>query len=320
MSYATRPPDRFPNSTATNRCYTGCVRRLIINADDFGLTVGVNRAIAEAHQRGIVSSATIMANSRAFSDAVDQARYLLRRSTNFGVGCHVVLLDGESLLGRDEVHSLLQPGTENGDQQLRTSLSDFAMAALRGKLNADEIQAEAMAQMQRIQSAGIPLSHFDTHKHAHMFSAVLQPLLRAARALEVPAVRNPFGRLFPLPLVELLRQGRLWTRFAQMSVLRSFAARFRAQVSSHGLRTTDGTLGVFVTGVLDLDLFVTIVDSVPQGTWEFVCHPGYNDSDLDQVRTRLRQSRAQELEVLTSSEAKQALERRDIQLISYRQL
>ena len=89
---------------------------------------------------------------------------------------------------------------------------------------------------------------------------------------------------------------------------------------AHGLRTTDGTFGVLVTGVLDLNLFLTIVDSIPQGTWEFVCHPGYNDSDLDQVRTRLRQSRAQELEVLTSVEAKQALERCGIELISYHQL
>lgn len=311
---------RAPNSTATSRCYTGCVRRLIINADDFGLTSGVNRAIAEAHRRGVVSSATLMANSRAFEDAIDLARSLLRGSTTFGVGCHVVLLDGEPLLGGDEVHSLLQPVGENGDRQLRTSLSDFAMAALRGKLNADEIQAEAMAQMRRVQSAGIRLSHFDTHKHAHMFSAVLRPLLRAARALDVPAVRNPIGRFFPLPLSKLLRQSRLWTRFTQMSVLRSLAARFRAEVLAHGLRTTDGTFGVLVTGVLDLNLFLTIVDSIPQGTWEFVCHPGYNDSDLDQVRTRLRQSRAQELEVLTSVEAKQALERCGIELISYHQL
>jgi predicted glycoside hydrolase/deacetylase ChbG (UPF0249 family) len=77
---------------------------------------------------------------------------------------------------------------------------------------------------------------------------------------------------------------------------------------------------VQVTGILALDLFVEIASSLPEGTWEFVCHPGYNDSDLDGVRTRLRASRKQELEVLTSPEAKRALEKRGVQLISYNEL
>jgi predicted glycoside hydrolase/deacetylase ChbG (UPF0249 family) len=105
-----------------------------------------------------------------------------------------------------------------------------------------------------------------------------------------------------------------------MSVLRGFSARFKAEVQKQGLRTTDGSFGVLVTGVLNLDLFVTIADAIPEGTWEFVCHPGYNDSDLDCVRTRLRESRAQELTVLTSPQAKRALERRGIELISYHEL
>ena len=77
---------------------------------------------------------------------------------------------------------------------------------------------------------------------------------------------------------------------------------------------------MLVTGILDLKLFSKIVDNIPEGTWEFVCHPGYNDAELDKVRTRLRQSRAQELELLTSPEAREALQRRGIELISYREL
>jgi predicted glycoside hydrolase/deacetylase ChbG (UPF0249 family) len=105
-----------------------------------------------------------------------------------------------------------------------------------------------------------------------------------------------------------------------MSVLRSFAPSFRREVASHGLRTPDGALGVLVTGILDVGLFVEIASCIPEGTWEFVCHPGYNDSDLDGVRTRLRASREQELQVLTSAEARQALERRGVQLISFNEL
>ena len=279
------------------------MRRLIINADDFGLTVGVNRAIAEAHSRGIVTSATLMANSRAFDEAAALARSMTVGGSHFSVGCHVVLLDGEPLLPPERVRSLLEPGGRDG--QFRTKLNDFVIASFRGKLQPGEIEAEASAQMRRLQAAGIAPSHFDTHKHAHMFPAVLRPLLRAARACGVPAVRNPFGQIWPLPFGELIRKRHLWTRFAELNVLRNFAAKFRDEVEAHGLRTTDGSVAVLVTGSLDLKLFTTIMERLPEGTWELVCHPGYNDADLGQVRTRLRQSRVQEMELLTSDAAKQ---------------
>jgi predicted glycoside hydrolase/deacetylase ChbG (UPF0249 family) len=293
------------------------VRRLIVNADDFGLTAGVNRAIAEAHQRGIVTSATLMANSQAFSEAVETAKSLGPQD-RFGVGCHVVLLDGEPLSSPDKVPTLLE--SSNGTHRFRESLNDFVVASFRHKLNPDEIEAEAGAQIARMQAAGINPSHFDTHKHAHMFPAVLRPLLRAARARGVKAVRNPFGQVWPLPLTSLLRTRQVWKRFAQLNVLRNFAGNFRREVEAHGLKTTDGSLGVLATGVLDLKMFTAIIESVPDGTWEFVCHPGYSDADLDRVHTRLRHSREQELSLLTSSEAKELLQRRGVQLISYHEL
>jgi chitin disaccharide deacetylase len=295
------------------------VRRLIINADDFGLTAGINRGIADAQQHGIVTSATLMANSRAFDEAAALARSLAVKTARFSVGCHVVLLDGEPVLPATRVGSLLQPGARNGSH-FRVRLNDFVVAAYLGKLRPDEIEAEAVAQIRRLQSAGVETSHFDTHKHAHMFPMILRPLLRAARAQNVPAVRNPFGQVWPLPLGDCVRSYRLWKRCAQLNVLRNFAAKFRNEVEAHGLRTTDGSVAVLVTGVLDLKLFSKIVDNIPEGTWEFVCHPGYNDSDLAQVRTRLRQSRTQELELLTSPEARTVLQRQGVDLISYREL
>ena len=292
------------------------MRRLIINADDFGLTAGVNRAIAEAHQRGIVTSSTLMANSQAFDEAVAIARSAT--GNNFSVGCHVVLLDGEPLLPATQVPSLLEP--KNGASCFRESLNGFAVASFRHQLNPEEIEAETAAQIGRLQASGIQASHLDTHKHAHMFPGVLRPLLRGAKSKGVGAVRNPFGQVWPLPLASLLRTRQVWIRFAQLNVLRNFAGNFRREVEAHGLRTTDGSLGVLVTGVLDLKLFTAIVESIPDGTWEFVCHPGYNDADLDNVRTRLRSSRQQELSLLTSPEAKDLLRRRGVELISYHEL
>jgi len=296
------------------------VRRLIINADDFGLTRGVNRAILEARERGVVTSTTLMANSRAFDDAADKAKSPARAGGHLSVGCHVVLLDGEPLLPAGQVATLLQQNTGNGRPRFRDSLNDFVVASFRHKLNPSEIEAEAAAQIERIQATGVELSHFDTHKHAHMFPAVLRPLLRAAGARKVRAVRNPFGQVWPLPWTSVLRTRRLWKRFAQLNVLRRFAANFRQEVETHGLRTTDGSLGVLVTGVLDLPLFTAIIESMPEGTWEFVCHPGYNDADLDSVQTRLRQSREQELRVLTSDEAKEILRQQKVERISYNDL
>jgi len=294
------------------------VRRLIINADDFGLTFGINRAISEAHERGVVTSTTLMANSRAFREATTLARSAAER--RLSVGCHVVLLDGEPLLPADRVPTLLQDTPSNGNSRFRDNLNDFVVASFRHRLDPAEIEAEAAAQIERAQSAGVQLSHFDTHKHAHMFPAVLRPLLRAASASKVPAVRNPFGQVWPLPWTGVLRTRQLWKRFAQLNVLRNFATNFRREVEAHGLRTTDGSLGVLVTGVLDLKLFSAILEGMPEGTWEFVCHPGYNDADLDRVQTRLRHSREQELQLLTSSEAKEVLRRQNIQLISYHEL
>ena len=294
------------------------MRRLIINADDFGLTPGVNRAIAEAREHGIVTSATLMANARAFEEAAALARSMTAQGPGFSVGCHVVLLDGEPLLPPERISSLLQPGSANG--HLRSSLNDFVLASFRGKLLPDELEAEAAAQIRRLRAAGVDPSHFDTHKHAHMFPAILAPLLRAARACGVRAVRNPFGQAWPLPFGDIVRQRRLWTRFAQLNVLRTFAAKFRQTVEAHDMRTTDGSVAVLLTGSLDLALFRKLVERLPEGTWEFVCHPGYNDAELDQVRTRLRQSREQELALLTSPQAREVLRQQGIELISYREL
>jgi predicted glycoside hydrolase/deacetylase ChbG (UPF0249 family) len=301
-------------------CYTESVRRLIVNADDFGMTSGVNRAIVEGCEQGIITSTTLMANAGAFDDAVARVRDLRLRQPRFSIGCHVVLLDGVPILPPDRVPTLLQAPSNGNTQQLRRDLTDFARSAVTGKVMPEEIEAEADAQIRRIQGAGIALSHFDCHKHAHMFPAVLKPLLAAAKARGIAAVRNPFGQLFPLPFDRVLKSPKLWRRLAELGVLRNFAAKFRREVEEQGLRTPDGSVGVVVTGRLDPGCFIDLLEGLPEGTWEFVCHPGYNDADLDRVRTRLRQSREEELALLISLEAKAALQRRGIELIGYHEL
>jgi hopanoid biosynthesis associated protein HpnK len=289
------------------------VRRLIVNADDFGFTAGVNRAIVEAHTRGVVTSSTLMANGRAFDDAVR----LAKTAPALSVGCHIVLIDGAPVCDAKLLPSLAS--TDSGTAHFRDGLKSFAVRALAGRMNAREIEAEAIAQIRKLQSAGIRVSHVDTHKHTHLFPAILRPLLRAAKACGVTAIRNPFGPRKPLRSSALLTRPNLWTRYAQIKILRALSARFCQSVRGQNMSTPDGTLGVEVTGQLDEKLFRAIAAIIPEGTWEFVCHPGYNDDDLKSARTRLRESRETELRVLTMPEARDFLASQGIALISYSQ-
>ena len=290
------------------------MRRLIVNADDFGFTAGINRAIVEAHTRGIVTTSTLMANGRAFEDAVRLAATV----PHLSVGCHVVLIDGEPVLDARRLPSLTEMHASG--PCFRDGIKSFAARALAGRLNPVEIEAEATAQIRKLQSAGIRVSHVDTHKHTHLFPAVLRPLLRAARACGVHAIRNPFGPRKPLKSSTLLTRPSLWTRYAEVRILRTLATKFHDTAKREGLATPDGTLGVVVTGALDEKLFRAIAASIPEGTWEFVCHPGYNDDDLKSAKTRLRQSREIELRLLTMPEARASLLDQGIALMSYREL
>jgi hopanoid biosynthesis associated protein HpnK len=283
---------------------------LIVNADDFGFTSGVNRAIVETHSGGVVTSSTLMANGPAFAEAAQLARTVPKLS----VGCHIVLTDGEPVLDAKNIPSL------TADKRFRDGMVSFAARAIAGTMNADEIAAEATAQIRKIQSAGIAVSHVDTHKHTHLFPTILRPLLRAAADCGVRSLRNPFGPRLPLRSSHLLSRPNLWTRSVEVRILSAFAGKFRAAVDREGFATPDGSLGIVVTGALDEQLFYAIARSIPEGTWEFVCHPGYNDSDLQAGKTRLRESRETELRVLTLPAARELLAQQGIGLISYRDL
>jgi hopanoid biosynthesis associated protein HpnK len=285
------------------------VRRLIVNADDFGLTAGVNRAIVEGNRQGIVTSATLMANAQASEAAID----LAKKQPGLKTGCHVVLIDGVPL-------SADLPSLTNGSARFRSSLKEFAIAAVRKKLAAEEIEREVEAQVRKLQSSGITLTHVDSHKHTHMFPHVLRPLLRAARTCGIRAVRNPFEPMRSWPGSMVLGTPGLWLRSAGVTAFGMFAAEFRSAIKEQGMVSADGTVGIAVTGLLDQHKLLRILEALPEGTWELVCHPGYSDADLQSAGTRLTQSREIELAALTSEATKEALARRKIELISYADL
>ena len=282
------------------------MRRVIVNADDFGLTTGVNRGIVESHQSGIVTSTTLMACSKRFAEAALLTKNLPRLS----VGCHVVLVDGEPTADPAKVPSLL---SSDSSPQFRVSLMNFAALAAAGRLDEGQIEAEITAQIQKLQSAGIAVSHLDSHKHTHMFPVVLRGMLRAAKNCGVRAIRNPFE---PLVFAKFAR----WKRQFQLRMMSNFRRNFRHALDDAGIATPDGCIGVAATGGLNDATFLQLIERLPEGTWEFVSHPGYNDQELDTIRTRLRESRQKELAILTSHATKEVVRQEQVELISYREL
>ena len=287
-------------------CYTHLLRRLIINADDFGLTSGVNRGIVEAHQKGLVTSTTLMACGHKFSEATELARPISKLS----VGCHVVLVDGTPCSDPSQVPSLLSPKFPG---RFRDRLASFAVRAAARDLDPGQIEAEVTAQIQKLQSSGITVSHLDSHKHTHMFPVVLKGLLRAAKRSGVRAIRNPFE-----PLV--FASAGSWKRQFQLRMLSRFRASFQKALAEAEVVTTDGCIGIAATGGLTAETFRSLIENLPEGTWEFVSHPGYDDAELDGISTRLRGSREKELAILTSAEARQVLQSEGVELISFSDL
>ena len=290
------------------------MRQLIVNADDLGLTVGVNRAIRETHAHGIVTSATLMASGMAFEDAIDLVRSLPRLS----VGCHVVLVDGTPASEPGSIQTLLanrsaQPG------RFYSRVAAVAARAVFGRLDPDQLVSEIVAQVQTIQAAGVQVTHLDTHKHTHIFPQILRALVKAARICCVPAVRNPFAPASSLRPRQFSRRPGLWKRYGQVRMLRSFAAQFQEKMKRAGLATPDGVVGVVETGSFDRSLLRQALANLPDGTWELVCHPGYDDADLRALHTRLLASRDQERQLLTSPELRQFLDEQAIRVISYRE-
>jgi predicted glycoside hydrolase/deacetylase ChbG (UPF0249 family) len=270
------------------------VKRLIVNADDFGLTGGVNRAIVELNNSGSLTSATLMAKAAATEDAISLA------NAKLGVGCHVVLVDGQSVLEpRRNLLWLVDPVRTIG--RFEPTLGNFLKILylkrgwpLSNHLLEREIEAEASAQIALLQSRGLHLTHIDTHKHTHMFPRVLRPVLRAAKSAGIRVVRNPFEPEWSIRATPRAP----WLRQLQVRLLRTLEPTFRRIVAQEGFATTDGAIGVLATGTLDATTLNSLLSAMPNGTWELVTHPGYNDADLAKAGTRLLASRKIELQSL----------------------
>lgn len=251
---------------------------LIVNADDFGFTRDVNQGIVEAHRNGILTATTLMATGDAFDDAIR----LAKDTPTLDIGCHLVLVG--------------QPPYPQTVAQLVRAIA----------LRRVPIYDSLVSQVRRILDAGIAPTHLDTHKHTHLLPPVLDAVTRISEEFKIPWVRKPFDfRAQPggIGWKNQLMQLQRW----------SFNRAFRQR----HCRSTDWFTGFRITGAYDAKILAELIRALPEGSTELMCHPGILGLELQQARTRLKQSRQDELIALTSSAVRDAIGESGVKLARY---
>jgi chitin disaccharide deacetylase len=287
------------------------MKELILNADDFGLTPGVNEGIIRGHRDGILTSATLMATGPAFDDAVRQAL----ANPNLGVGCHLVLVGGTAVAPPAEIPSLVDP-----TGKLPESLGMFVAKVSTGKIRPHEIERELRAQIEKIREARIEPTHVDTHKHTHAHPIVMEALGRVAKALGITKIRKPMENLQDSWESTRQESGGVAAQLLASAAVRAITPQFHIISRRYGLHSPDHFLGLAMTGKLGPAALRRLVEAVPDGQTEIMLHPGLCDADLQRTGSRLQQQRQLELEGLLDQGVRSAVSEQDIRLISYREL
>ena len=286
------------------------MKQLIVNADDFGLTTGVTQGILDAHREGIVTSTTLMANGGAFETAVSMGR----RENNLAIGVHLNLTQGVPVSRALDIPTLV-------DRQGRLHLSPrrLAQGIMSRQVNLVEVEIELWQQIRKVSGAGILPTHLDGHKHVHVLPGVSDIVIRLAKEFLVPSIRCPNETAPKIPT--LLRFGNYWPASAKQYVVGRtvsiFARRFKQKLAKAGLLSPAHFYGLSQTGFLDAVDILDILEDLPEGASELMCHPGYFDTDLARTGTRLLVQREVEMRALTAHQVRKLAADRGIQLINY---
>jgi hopanoid biosynthesis associated protein HpnK len=280
------------------------LKQLIVNADDFGYTAGVNRAIVEGHCDSIITSTSLMATGAAFNDAVA----LAHQTPSLDVGCHLNLVEGVPLSPPAQVPNLV---ARNGRFY---NLVELGIRVMLGKVPMAEVEREFTAQVERIVRAGVRPSHVDTHQHTHMHPKVAGVLARVARRYQIPWVRRLCENCTPP-----IREGAIRRRVVAMAS-NLFVSSLQRRMDEHGLRTPDAFTGFVLTGRLTANGFRATLEGLPDGVTELMCHPGYYDEDLKRSPTMLKSKRESEFRIIGNPSWKSWLAERGVRLTSFREL
>ena len=281
-------------------------RTVIVNGDDFGLTPGINAGILDAHRHGILTSASIFASAPATAEAIAIAK----RTPTLGVGCHLTLVDGEPLSPPSTIPTIVYAG------RFRATWGSLIADALRGRVSLVEIERELTAQIERLVTSGVRLSHLDAHKHVHAYPPIFRIVVRLARRFGIERVRVPWERPALTLACRHAFDGKSRRQALENLALTWWALADMRAAADAGLQVPR-FFGRVLTGLFTPASFVSLLAALPPGTSEVMMHPGYVDASLDRVRTRLRAERAAEVSLLTSTAAWDAVARAGLTLVTH---
>ena len=271
------------------------MKKLIVNADDFGFTPAVTAGILEAHAAGTVSATSVMVHCPGWDDAVRRAR----ETPTLDYGLHLNLLVGAPIAKA--------PSLTGADGNF-LPLDVIVRRALIGRLNAREISAECEAQLAALASAGIRCTHMDSHRHTHAL-----PVIRGAVAAIASARKLPLRR----PIESHFRAG----DFASQLHRGVIAASWRVtSVTAARTLAPDHFVGVSMQGSRGFaEQFIATVGRLADGTTEMMVHPGHVDETLVAIDAYTHE-REHELAALTSPQLRDCLRRDDLTLIGFRHI
>jgi hopanoid biosynthesis associated protein HpnK len=270
-------------------------RRLIVNADDFGLSSSVNQAVVRAHREGVLTTASLMVNEAACDEAVA----LARANPELGVGLHLVLLCGRAALSREQIPGLVNECGEFSDSPVGVGMKYFFKRGLR-----EQLRAEIRAQLEKFRATGLPLDHVNGHLHLHLHPTVLRILLEEGRAFGIRRMRltrEPFWLDAPLA------PGRRGYRVTHALVFGCLARLARWGFRRHSLRHTERVFGLLQNARVDEAYVLKLLPRLPPGDSELYSHPS-----LDKFKS--------EFDALISPRVRAEVDRLGIQLIRYQDL
>jgi hopanoid biosynthesis associated protein HpnK len=273
------------------------LKRLIVNADDLGLAETVNDGIVKGHRDGIITSASLLACGGAAAHAAE----LAAKNPGLGVGIHLCLTLERPVSDPKTVPTLVKAGKfYPGPLPLMARL-------VSGKISTAEIEAEFRAQVEKALSLGVTPDHIDGHQHVHMMPGVFEAVLKLAREYGIRAVRYPVG-----PWVGRMGYARTLEKF----LLESLAASCKKKLRALDIKITDHFFGLAQTGALGVKALSRIIDGLPDGTSEIMCHPGLGNAELAK---RLNWGRGwdKELRAVTDKNIKALLKEKQVELINY---
>ena len=270
-------------------------RRLIVNADDFGRSSSINRAVIQAHQRGILTTASLMVNGAAVEEAVE----LAREHPCLGVGLHLTLSNGTSALPNAEIPDLVDSVGNFSNGPVAAGLKYFALPRFRTQL-----AREVAAQLEKFRATGLPLDHVNGHLQFHLHPTVFSIILPNARAWGIDRMRVTREPFF---INARLARGHWLYRISHAIIFKILGARSAAILDHSKIRYTPRVFGLLQNARVDENYIRKLLPQLPAGDSELYSHPS-----LDEFR--------HEYDALVSPAVREDVERLEIKLIRYADL